>query len=392
MFVCVKRHVDLEKNEREDNGENISELRDSSVKCTQHNITLFHFTIVKMSKRRTTEERIAMVRLYSKFDNAHEVQRQWKHHFDTNVPDTHTIMSLNRKFDDTGAVEDLPRIGSPLRALSDEKLEEIEEMVVSNPRLSVRQGADQTGISKSSYQRAMDQLNFKPYRPTLIVHLNEDDFDRRSEFCEIWLDKFANDSDLLDRIFWSDEAKFSMNSTVNRHNCTYWARENPHFHFEVPNNQQGVTVWCGMSSNGLIGPFFFNDTVNGPLYKEMLVEYVWPKISRKGFYFQHDGAGAHYAIIVREWLDKKFPNRWIGRRGPFDWPARSPDLTPCDFFLWGYLKDIVFQTPPTTIVELRERIEEACEEVTEEMCRKACRSVIHRFRDCLNRDGHFLSS
>ena len=43
-------------------------------------------------------------------------------------------------------------------------------------------------------------------------------------------------------------------------------------------------------------------------------------------------------------------------------------------------------------MELRERIEEACEEVTEEMCRKACRSVIHRFRDCLNRDGHFLSS
>jgi len=88
-----------------------------------------------------------------------------------------------------------------------------------------------------------------------------------------------------------------------------------------------------MSSNGLVGPYCFNDTVTGSLYKEMLVEYVWPKLKRKRFYFQQDGDGSHYAIPVREWLDEKFSDHWIGRHGPFDWPARSPDLTPCDFFL-----------------------------------------------------------
>lgn len=200
---------------------------------------------------------------------------------------------MNRKFDETGAIEDLPQSGLPSSVLSEEKLEEIEELVVKSPRLSAQQGAAQSGISKSSYQRAMERLNFKPYRPTLIVQLNEDDFDCRSEFCEVWLDKFDKDSDLIDRIFWSDEAKFSMNSTVNRHNCTYWARENPHLNFEVPNNQQGTVVWCGISSNGLIGPYFFNDTVNGTLYKEMLAEDVWSKIRRKGFHLQHEEAGAH---------------------------------------------------------------------------------------------------
>jgi CTP-dependent riboflavin kinase len=95
---------------------------------------------------------------------------------------------VNRKFDETGAVEDLPRSGPPTSALSEEKLEEIEELVIKSPRLSARKGAAQAGISKSTYQRAMERLNFKPYRPTLIVQLNEDDFDRRSEFCEIWLD------------------------------------------------------------------------------------------------------------------------------------------------------------------------------------------------------------
>ena len=86
----------------------------------------------------------------------------------------------------------------------------------------------------------------------------------------------------------------------------------------------------------------------------MLGEYVWPKRRGEGFHFQHDGARAHYAITVREWLDQKLSNRWIGRRGPFDKPARSPDLTPCDFFVWGYLRGLVFQTPPTTTMELQE--------------------------------------
>ena len=46
-----------------------------------------------------------------------------------------------------------------------------------------------------------------------------------------------------------------------------------------------------------------------------------------------------------------FPGRWISGCGPFDWPARSPDLTPCDLFLWEYLKDIVFKQLCTSIMQ-----------------------------------------
>ena len=65
----------------------------------------------------------------------------------------------------------------------------------------------------------------------------------------------------------------------------------------------------------------------------MLVDYAWPQLRHKRLYFQDDGAAPHYAVTVREWLDDKFPDHWINRHGPFDWPARSPDLTSCDVFL-----------------------------------------------------------
>ena len=54
-------------------------------------------------------------------------------------------------------------------------------------------------------------------------------------------------------------------------------------------------------------------------------------------YFQHDGAPAHNAQIVSNYLLERFSN-WIGNRGPIAWPPRSPDLTPLDFFCGELLK------------------------------------------------------
>ena len=90
--------------------------------------------------------------------------------------------------------------------------------------------------------------------PTLIIDLNEGDFDKRSQSTEICLEKFSCHPALVDHIFWSDECKFNKNGTVHRHNCTYWTTENSHAQFTVPNTEEGMMVWCGLSSNGLLGP------------------------------------------------------------------------------------------------------------------------------------------
>lgn len=146
-------------------------------------------------------------------------------------------------------------------------------------------------------------------------------------------------------------------------------------------------VWCGITPSGIIGPYFFEENVNGPSYLKMLEDYLWPRVKHKGMYFQQDGAPAHYSLQVREWLDKKFPNRWIGRRGPIEWPARSPDLSPPDFFLWGYLKNIVYKDRPSNLTELRNRIATACAEIDNSMCDHVCKSVEKRFERCRDAGG-----
>ena len=72
--------------------------------------------------------------------------------------------------------------------------------------------------------------------------------------------------------------------------------------------------------------------------------------------FQQDSAPAHTSDTVREYLSRKLGNNWISRRGPIDWPARSPDLTPLDFFLWGYVKDKVYSERIESLDHLKIRI------------------------------------
>ena len=80
-----------------------------------------------------------------------------------------------------------------------------------------------------------------------------------------------------------------------------------------------------------------------------------------------DSAPPHWGSIVRRFLNATFPNKWIGRDGPTPWPPRSPDITPVDFFLYGYVKDKLFSTPVPDTTNLKARITDAFATITEDM-------------------------
>jgi hypothetical protein len=98
------------------------------------------------------------------------------------------------------------------------------------------------------------------------------------------------------------------------------------------------------------GSFFFMETtITGIVYLDTLQQFLIPQLDgddQEGrIHFQQDCTPPHYLKEVREYLNTRFPGRWIGRAAPIAWPPRSPDLTPLDFFLWGLVKDRVFIPP-----------------------------------------------
>jgi hypothetical protein len=194
-----------------------------------------------------------------------------------------------------------------------------------------------SGVSAISVLHILKKGNFKVYTPRLVQQLR-DDPDRRLQFCEWFRDMVGSDPGFAGTVVRSDEAQFKLSGTVNRHNCVYWTEDNPST-VEKAVNLPGVNVWCGLSSKGLTGPFRFEGNVTGESYLTMLDGSILPAIRERygneRFYYQKDGAPPHYHRNVRVYLDQNVPGHWIGRRGPIDFPPRSPDLTPLDFYLWG---------------------------------------------------------
>ncbi|GFU58635.1 putative transposable element [Trichonephila clavipes] len=116
-----------------------------------------------------------------------------------------------------------------------------------------------------------------------------------------------NDRDFHERILFSDKAHFWLNGYVNKQNCRIWSEANP----QVLNNHDVQELW-----------------------------------------FQQDGATCHTARAIIDLLKDTFGDRLISRFGPVNWPPRSCDLTPLDYFLWGYVKSLFYADKPQMLDHL----------------------------------------
>ena len=161
---------------------------------------------------------------------------------------------------------------------------------------------------------------------------------------------------------------------MNKPNFRKWSRTKPEEVYEKPLHSPKVTVWCGLSSNRIYGPYFFEDPegnarmVSTDTYIEMLnmmfVNDIYPDQ-----WFQQDGKTAHTSLRAREWLTNQFGNKIISHHMEFSWPARSPDLSPLDYFLWGYVKENVFKRQPEYIEILKEIVQEVVSSIDQDVLR-----------------------
>lgn len=349
-----------------------------------------------MESRLSFEQRKAILKWYFRTENVVEVQRQWRREYRTEPPTRVTIARIRDKFETHGTVCNVHkgRSGRPRTATSPASSAMVLERFEQSPQKSTKQCARETGVSRTSVRRIIKTAKLKVFIPRLLHALNEDDPDRRIQYCKWFRDMVQADEAFVEKVVWSDEAQFKLNGTVNRHNCVYWCANNPHVFVEKAVNLPGINVWCGFSSRGLIGPFFFDGTVTGQVYLNMIQTSVLPAIralyGNEEFYFQQDGAPPHYHRDVRAYLDDNLPGHWIGRRGPIEFPPRSPDLTPLDFYLWGHLKNVVYRRRPATLAALREEIEAACAAIAEDTFANVTRTVVERTQKCIDADGeHF---
>ncbi|GBN39250.1 hypothetical protein AVEN_167095-1, partial [Araneus ventricosus] len=115
-----------------------------------------------------------------------------------------------------------------------------------------------------------------------------------------------------------------------------------------------------------------------------------PLSDLRNVWFQHDGAPPHKVSSVQKYNWDTFQQQVIGYGGSVEWPPRSPDLNPMDFFLWGYIQQRVYATPKPTLQELRNRITDACASVSPAMLYNVQQEVQSRIQMCIVAEGHIF--
>ncbi|GFV83211.1 putative transposable element [Trichonephila clavipes] len=140
-----------------------------------------------------------------------------------------------------------------------------------------------------------------------------------------------------------------------------------------------LTVWCTLWAGGIIGPYFIkndeghNVTVNGDRYRVMITNFIIPELNNhdvQELWFQQDGATCHTARATIDLLKDTLGDRLISRFGPVNWPPRSCDLTPLDYFLWGYVKSLVYADKPQTLDHLEDNIRRVIADIRPQMLEK----------------------
>lgn len=88
-------------------------------------------------------------------------------------------------------------------------------------------------------------------------------------------------------------------------------------------------------------------------------------------------------------LHERFEGMVISRRGDVNWPPRSCDLTPLDYFLWGYLKSQVYANRPQSTNALKDNITKTIAEIQPDLCGRVIENWSTRINAIVrSRGGH----
>ncbi|GFU70187.1 transposable element Tc3 transposase [Trichonephila clavipes] len=105
----------------------------------------------------------------------------------------------------------------------------------------------------------------------------------------------------------------------------------------------------------------------------MITNFFIPKLNNhdvQELWFQQDGTTCHTARATIDLLKDTFGDRLISRFRPVNWPPRSYDLTPLDYFLWGYVKSLVYADKPQTLDHLEDNIRRVIADIRPQMLEK----------------------
>ncbi|KZC13180.1 hypothetical protein WN55_05513, partial [Dufourea novaeangliae] len=191
----------------------------------------------------------------------------------------------------TGCVIDKPKSGRPKPVRTNENIAAVNESVENEPTTSISRRSQELGIYYGSLWRILHtDLHLHAYKIQLTQEFKKRDYLQRRNFARLIIER-ATDSLFSSEILFCDEAHFTIDRFVNKHNYRIWGDENPCVIHKKSLHPQKVTVMNHSDVSDV--------------------------------YFQQDGATCHITQQNSVFSRLKFRERVISRIADFNWPPRS---------------------------------------------------------------------
>ncbi|GFS68477.1 transposable element Tcb2 transposase [Trichonephila clavipes] len=242
-------------------------------------------------------------------------------------------------------------------------------------------------ISATTVRNRLHNAGLYARRPVVCVPLNGRQ--RRNRLC--WAREHVSwTQQQWASVLFTDESRFTMESDSGR--LLIWREQRTRYHQSNTVERHsyrggGILVWAGISLGGHTDLHVFHGgTVTGLRYRdETLDPYVRPYAAAIGndFILMDDNARPHRARIVEEYLEYHGLER-------MEWPARSPDLNPIEH-LWDYLGREVaaLNPPPRSLHELKQGLLCVWSSLPIPVSDNLINSMGNRCRQCIQLD-YFL--
>jgi len=290
--------------------------------------------------------------------------------------------------------EDNPRSGRPVTAISQENIRAVEELINDDPHISIDYIAAMVDISHGSVDTILKHhLHLRKISSRWVPHtLTQAERQQRIDICKENLRKFENGTWRLCDIVTGDETWIYHRRIKSKEESKAWVAMGQSPPTTVRRQQferKSMFVIFFMTN----GPLFIHEvppktSINAIYYRDACLTQLVKKLRKKrplsathGIKLHHDNARPHVKNIVFDYLQAN--NIHVMAHPPY-----SPDLAPCDFWLFNRLKRNLDTYPDST--SLARAVTKDLTSIPIDEYQKTFHKWIERMKLCVEHDGDYF--
>ena len=311
-----------------------------------------------------------------------------------NAPSIYTIHRWIKRFEEGWMTfEDKPRSGRPREATTPQKIQKIQDLIKKNPHETTQMLADSTCISRERVQFILyKHLDLKKVCAKWIPHvLTEENKRRRVETSKMLLSLLIGNNR---NVITGDETWIHFFTVSNKENNKVWVTKDqsrPTI-VKTARNSKKRMFCIFFSVDGVIARIVVpkGKTVTGNLYANEILPKVFKNFKKKrerttmrDVSLHHDNASSHSTNDVRDFLQQN-------RVELLPHPPYSPDLAPCDFFLFPRIKKQLGGKKFENVENLARSVQSIVDNILKEDYCQSFQNWKIRLQRCIEVEGNYF--